>query len=101
MFVENTVYKRMLSFMYSIYFSISVRFLVSLFKKLYGVFKNPHCSWECCLGVILSTMEAEPNLRVVAGDVASQDVRIGQVRLFQLSFARIQIALVKWERGCL
>lgn len=85
--------------MYSIYFSISVRFLVSLFKNLYGVYKNPQCSWECCLGVILSTIEAEPNLRVAAGDVASQDVRRGQVLLFHLSFALIQAAPVKWEKG--
>lgn len=70
--------------MYSIYFSISVRFLVSLFKNLYGVFKNPHCSWECCLGVILSTMEAEHNVRVLAGEVTSQEVRMGQVLLSHL-----------------
>ncbi|XP_044184238.1 uncharacterized protein LOC114974603 [Acropora millepora] len=57
---------------------VLVRFLVSLFKNLYGALRNPHCSWECCLGVILSTMEAEPNLRVEARDVASQDVRICQ-----------------------
>lgn len=89
----------MLSFMYSIYFSISVRFLVSLFKNLYGALRNPHCSWECCLGVILSTMEAEPNLRVEARDVASQDVRICQVFLFHLSFVLTQVALLKWWRG--
>lgn len=47
---------------------VVVRYLMSLGKSLYGVYKNPQCNWECCLSVVLSAQDNIPNRQDGAGD---------------------------------
>ncbi|XP_068716660.1 uncharacterized protein [Montipora capricornis] len=53
---------------------VVVRYLEYLGKSLYHVYKNPQCSWACCLGVILSTRKGGPSFEGVAEDLANQVV---------------------------
>ena len=66
----------------SLFSSVLVRYLESLGKSLYHVYKNLQCSWACYHGVILSTRKDGPNFEGVAEDLANQVVGRNKVSLF-------------------
>ncbi|XP_078346174.1 uncharacterized protein LOC144631589 isoform X1 [Oculina patagonica] len=39
---------------------VVVRYLMTLGQSLYAVYKNPQCSWQCFLSVILSAQDSSP-----------------------------------------
>ena len=61
--------------------SLLVRYLVSLGKSLYGVYKNPQCNWECCFSVILSAQGGRANDGGVTDDNGDQDMETNQAQI--------------------
>ena len=58
-----------------------VRYLFSLGKSLYGVYKNPQCNWECCFRVILSAQGGRANDGGVTDDDGDQDMETNQAQI--------------------
>ena len=61
--------------------SLLVRYLVSLGKSLYGVYKNPQCNWECCFSIILSAQGGRENNGGVTNDDGDQDMETNQAQI--------------------
>ena len=64
---------------------LTARYLMSLGKSLYGVYKNPQCNWECCLSVVLSAQDTIPNLQDGAGD-EDNSVRASRKSIYGFPF---------------
>ena len=61
--------------------SLLVRYLVSLGKSLYGVYKNPQRNWECCFSIILSAQGGRENDGGVTNDDGDQDMETNQAQI--------------------
>ncbi|XP_032222508.1 uncharacterized protein LOC5521529 [Nematostella vectensis] len=53
---------------------VVARYVISLGQSFLAVVRNPHCSWECCLSVVLSVQEAGSDLTDMK-DVGAQDFK--------------------------
>ena len=60
---------------------ILVRYLFSLGKSLYGVYRNPQCYWECCFSVILSAQGGREIDGGVTDDDGDQDMETNQAQI--------------------
>ena len=59
----------------SLSFPFVVRYLISLGQSMVTVIKNPRCTWECCIGVVLSVQETGADLGEIGETAAANDYK--------------------------
>ncbi|XP_031557188.1 uncharacterized protein LOC116293842 isoform X2 [Actinia tenebrosa] len=52
------------------------RYMFSLSQSIISVIKNPQCTWECCIGVVLSVQETGTDLSEIGETAATNDYKV-------------------------